>query len=151
MKKEKTKISALSKVLRISGISLGGVVLILFAAPYFFQDTINSGIKKAMKRYIKTDVDFKDLNISFFTHFPNLTVTLTDSSIKGSAPFQNENLIDAKEIGLGVDVTTLFSDKIVFNTLYIEDANIRMKKDSLGKSNFDIMVSEEEAEKNNEI
>jgi len=150
MKKEKTKISTLSKVLRISGISLGGVVLILFAAPYFFQDTINSGIKKAMKSYIKTDVDFKDLNISFFTHFPNLTVTLTDSSIKGSAPFQNENLIDAKEIGLGVDVTTLFSDKIVFNTLYIEDANIRMKKDSLGKSNLDIMVSEEEAEKNNE-
>ncbi|MFT3920706.1 AsmA family protein [Cloacibacterium sp.] len=150
MKKVKTKASALSKIIKISGISLGGVVLVLYASPYFFKDTINNGIKKATKSYIKTDVDFKDLNISFFTNFPNLTVTLTNSSVKGSIPFQNENLIDAKEIGLGVDVTTLFSDKIVFNTLYIEDANIHLKIDSLGRNNFDIMVSEKEAKENND-
>ncbi|WP_426278990.1 AsmA family protein [Chryseobacterium sp. S-02] len=150
MKKEKTKASFLSKTLKISGISLGSVVLILFVTPYFFKDTINNGIKEVSKSYIKTKVDFKDLDISFFTHFPNLTVTLTNSSVKGNSPFQTENLIDAKEIGLGIDITSLFDEKIVFNTLYIENANIRMKVDSSGRNNFDILVSEGEAKENND-
>lgn len=150
MKKEKTKVSSLSKILKISGISIGSIALILYVSPYFFKDTINSGIKEVSKSYVKTKVDFQDLDISFFTHFPNLTVTLTNSSVKGNSPFQAENLIDAKEIGLGVDITSLFDDKIIFNTLYIENANIRMKIDSLGRNNFDILVSEENAkDKNN--
>jgi len=150
MKKEKIKISALSKILKISGISLGSIVLLLLITPYFFKDSINSGIKEISKSYIKTKVDFKDLDISFFKHFPNLTVTLTNSSVKSSQPFQNENLIDAKEIGLGVDITSLFGDKIIFNKLYIENANIRMKIDSLGKNNFDILVAEEESKEKND-
>lgn len=150
MKKEKTKVSRLSKILKISGISLGSVALILFVTPYFFRDTINNGIKEVSKSYIKTKVDFKDLDISFFTHFPNLTVTLTNSSVKGNSPFQSENLIDAKEIGLGVDITSLFDEKIIFNTLYIENANIRMKIDRSGKNNFDILISEEESKEKND-
>jgi len=150
MKKEKTKISTLSKVLKISGISLGSIMLVLLVTPYFFKDSINSGIKEISKSYIKTEVDFKDLDISFFKHFPNLTVTLTNSSVKSSKPFQNENLIDAKEIGLGVDITSLFGDKIIFNKLYIENANIRMKIDSLGKNNFDILVAEEDSKEKND-
>jgi len=150
MKKEKTKVSRLSKILKISGISLGSVVLILFVTPYFFKDTINDGIKEVSKSYIKTNVDFKDLDISFFTHFPNLTVTLTNSSVKGNSPFQAENLIDAKEIGLGIDITSLFEEKIIFNTLYIENANIRMKIDSSGRNNFDILISEDKAKENND-
>lgn len=150
MKKEKTKISTISKVLKISGISLGSIMLVLLVTPYFFKDSINSGIKKISKSYVKTEVDFKDLDISFFKHFPNLTVTLTNSSVKSSKPFQNENLIDAKEIGLGVDITSLFGDKIIFNKLYIENANIRMKIDSLGKNNFDILVAEEDSKEKND-
>lgn len=150
MKKEKTKVSALSKILKISGISLGSVVLVLFITPYFFKDTINSGIKELSKSYLKTKVDFKDLDISFFKHFPNLTVTLTHPSVKASHPFQTENFIDANEIGLGVDITSLFGDKIIFNKLYIENANIRMKIDSLGKNNFDILIAEEESKEKND-
>ncbi len=150
MKKEKTKVSSLSKILKISGISLGSIALILYISPYFFKDTINNGIKEVSKSYVKTKVDFQDLDISFFKHFPNLTVTLTNSSVKGNSPFQTENLIDAKEIGLGVDITSLFDEKIIFNTLYIENANIHMKIDSLGRNNFDILVSEEKSKEEND-
>ena len=117
MKKNKTVLSKLMKVAKITGLSLGGVALVLYVSPYFFKDQINDGIKEVAKNYIKTELDFKDLDISFFNHFPKLTVTLTDSSIKGSAPYQTENLISAKEIALGVDVKTLFSDKIIFRRM----------------------------------
>lgn len=150
MKKKKTVLSKLMKVLKITGFSLGGIALVLYVSPYFFKDQINDGIKEIAKDYVKTEIEFKDLDISFFNHFPKLTVTLTDSSIKGSAPYQTENLISAKEIALGVDVKTLFSDKIIFNELFIKNANINLKVDSLGKNNFDIMVPSDEVKKEEE-
>ena len=150
MKKKKTVLSKLIKVLKITGFSLGGIALVLYVSPYFFKDQINDGIKEIAKDYVKTEITFKHLDISFFNHFPKLTVTLTDSSIKGSAPYQTENLISAKEIALGVDVKTLFSDKIIFNELFIKNANINLKIDSLGKNNFDIMVPSDEVKKEEE-
>lgn len=150
MKKKKTVLSKLMKVLKITGFSLGGIALVLYVSPYFFKDQINDGIKEIAKDYVKTEITFKHLDISFFNHFPKLTVTLTDSSIKGSAPYQTENLISAKEIALGVDVKTLFSDKIIFNELFIKNANINLKIDSLGKNNFDIMVPSDEVKKEEE-
>ena len=150
MKKKKTVLSKLMKVLKITGFSLGGIALVLYVSPYFFKDQINDGIKEIAKDYVKTEIEFKDLDISFFNHFPKLTVTLTDSSIKGSEPYQTENLISAKEIALGVDVKTLFSDKIIFNELFIKNANINLKVDSLGKNNFDIMVPSDEVKKEEE-
>ena len=150
MKKKKTVLSKLMKVLKITGFSLGGITLVLYVSPYFFKDQINDGIKEIAKDYVKTEIKFKHLDISFFNHFPKLTVTLTDSSIKGSVPYQTENLISAKEIALGVDVKTLFSDKIIFNELFIKNANINLKVDSLGKNNFDIMVPSDEVKKEEE-
>lgn len=150
MKKEKNRLSSLSKWMKISGISIGSILAILSVAPYFFEDTINQGIKEVAKNYVKTEVEFKDLNISFFKHFPNLTVTLTESSIKSSAPFQNEKLIQAKEIGLGVDLASLVGEKIIFNKLYIDQANIQIKKDENGRSNFDILVPNNESKTKSE-
>lgn len=116
----------------------------------FFKDQINEGIKSIAENYVKTEIEFKDLDISFFNHFPKLTVTLTDSSIKGSKLYQTENLISAKEIALGVDVKTLFDDKIIFNELFITDATINLKIDSLGRNNFDIVKPSDEVEKEEE-
>lgn len=57
------------KVMKITGISLGGVVLVLYVSPYFFKEQINNGIKEVAKNYINTAVDFKDLDVSFFSSF----------------------------------------------------------------------------------
>ena len=150
MNKEKIKLSKLSKIATIIGISISSFGLLLYITPYLFKDSINSGIKEVAKSYVKTDVQFKDIDISFFKHFPHLTVTLENTFIKGSAPYPQENLIEAKEIGLGIDLTSIFGEKISFNRLYINEANINLKIDSLGKNNFDIMIPTEEAEKKNE-
>lgn len=138
------------KVLKGTGIALSSLALGLYVSPYFFKGTINEGIKEVANNYVKTEVEFQNIDISFFKHFPKLTVTLENSSIKASNPFKNENLIDAKEIALGVDVKSLFADKIIFNELYINQANINLKIDSLGRNNYDIIFPSEEVEKDNE-
>lgn len=146
MKKEKTLLSKIGKVLVGASVTIGGLAVVLYVAPYFFKDEINDGIKEVAKNYVKTNIDFKDLDVSFYKHFPKLTVTLNESAIQGAVPFGNTNVVEAKEIALGVDISTLFGDKIIFNQLFIDQATITLKVDSLGKNNFDIMVPSEEVE-----
>lgn len=150
MKKNKTILSAISKTLKIIGISVGSIGIILYITPFFFKDTINSSVKELSKSYIKTEVDFKNLDISFFKHFPNLTVTLENTSIKGSAPFQNDNLIKAKEIALGIDLSSLLGEQIIFNQLFLKDASIQLKIDENGRNNFDILISDDEVKNKEE-
>lgn len=146
MKKEKTALPKVYKILKGAGITVGGMALVLYLSPFLFKGTIDNGIKDVAKNYVKTEVEFKKLDISFFKHFPKLTVTLEDSSIKGTPPYGNTNLIDAKEIALGVDIKSLFGDKIIFNELYIDQANIQIQVDSLGRNNYDIMIPSQEME-----
>lgn len=144
MNKNKTKLSKLYKVLKITGITFGSFAVLLLASPYIFKDSINEGVEKLAKNYIKTEVEFKDLDISIFKSFPQLTVTLKDADVKGTQPYGNENLISAKEITLGLDLTTVFNEKLVFNKLLINEAVIQLKVDSLGKNNYDILVPTED-------
>ena len=65
MNKEKIKLSKLSKIATIIGISISSFGLLLYITPYLFKDSINSGIKEVAKSYVKTDVQFKDIDISF--------------------------------------------------------------------------------------
>lgn len=145
MKKNKTILSKIGKGLKISGITIGSFALLLYVAPYFFKDSINDGIEKLAKNYVKTEVKFKNIDISFYTSFPQLTVTLNDTSIKGTNPFETENLLSAKEISLGIDLKSLFGDKISFNKLVINQADIRLLTDYLGQNNYNVLVSSDDS------
>lgn len=144
MKNKKTKSSYGMKILKLLLVIMISVVSLLFVTPYLFKDQIDQGIKEIAKNYIKTEVRFKELNVSFFTHFPKLTVTLTESSIQGASPFENASVVRAKQIALGVDLPSLLGDKIIFNELFIDEASIELQIDSLGRNNYDVMVPTDE-------
>lgn len=137
----------LLKLVKITGITLGSAAALLYVLPYFFKDTITKSVNEIANDYIKSDVAFKDIDLSFYSHFPNLTVGLHETKIGSSDNFKNQNLINAEEIALGIDLFSLFGDKISFNQLYISNAEINIKTDSLGHSNYDIFVSEDEVPK----
>lgn len=100
----------------------------LFIAPYVFADKINAEIKKVANQKLNAKLDYSKSNISFFTHFPSLTVSLNDFKLHGSAPYQNENLITAKEIAFGIDVSSLISGKSVnIDKIFLSNANINVK------------------------
>lgn len=147
MEVPKNKSNKLIKVLKISGITLGSVAALLYITPHFFKDTITKSVNEIAKDYVKSKVSFESVNLSFYKHFPNLTVTLDNSKIGASEHFPNQNFIEAKEIALGIDLFSLFGDKITFNQLYLNKAEIFVKTDSLGNQNFDIFISDEEQPK----
>ena len=66
----------LKKIAKITGITLGTLVVILFIAPFIFKGKIIAIAKEQINRNINANVDFKDLSLSFFRHFPSVSVAL---------------------------------------------------------------------------
>jgi len=99
------------KLLKITGITIGSVLLLLFLAPYIFPNTVAEKIKGWTNSSIKGELNFSKARLSFFNHFPSLTLTLYDFSLKGSPPYQKDTLIAAEKISLGINLKTLLFDK----------------------------------------
>jgi AsmA protein len=133
----------LLRILKISGICLASIFLLLFLAPYLFPDTVGKQIKHWTNQSIKGDLNFTKARLSFFTHFPSLTLTLYDVDLKGSAPFQQDTLLAAEKLGFGVNLQKLIFDHLVsINKIYLNDAYIHVLVNDSGQANYNIYVSD---------
>lgn len=128
------------KILKITGITAGSLVLLLFLLPYIFPRFVSNKIRQWARQSVKTELHFSAARLSFFRHFPALTLTLYDVRLNGSAPFEKEQLITANEISLGVDLRSVFSE-VTIDKIYLTDAVINILIDSSGKPNYNIYAS----------
>ncbi|BAO77578.1 hypothetical protein WPG_3348 [Winogradskyella sp. PG-2] len=109
-----------------------------------------------MNDNINSQFSFDDSNISFFTHFPDLTLSFENVTIQGNAPFSETSLIKAKELSFGVNIFRLiFSRAIEVNKTYVTDSEIEIIKDQFSRVNYNIAKTadniEEEIEANSNI
>ncbi len=129
------------KIMKYTGISLAAVIGLLFILPYFFPDTIANGVKSWTNNNINGKVNFTKMRLSFFKHFPSLTLTLYDFSLKGSPPYPNDTLVAANEIAFGINLHSVFFEKkVMINQVYLSDAQLNVQVDSLGNANYNIYV-----------
>ena len=66
----------LRKILTITAITLVVIIGVLAAIPFLFKDKIIAAVKTAANENLTATLDFKDVNISVFRHFPKLSVGL---------------------------------------------------------------------------
>ena len=59
--------------------------------------------------------------------------------IAGSAPFEKDTLLYTKELDLGINIPSLFSDNYKVDELYLNEAVIKVLRDNQGLSNFGIL------------
>ncbi len=128
----------LFKTAKITGITVASLLLLLFALPWLFPKTVSDKIKQFARGSITTQLDFSETRLSFFKHFPSLTLTLYDLSLKGSAPFQDDTLVAAKEVSFGIDLSSVFQKKITINKIFLNDAFINIQADTVGHVNYNV-------------
>ncbi len=126
------------KKLKIAGGTVIVAFVLMFTLPYIFPQTVNNKIKQWANGHINGRVEFSNTRLSFFRHFPALTLTLSDFSLKGSAPFQNDTLLAAREVSLGINLMTLFKDNITINKLYFTQGLINIQADTAGHVNYNV-------------
>lgn len=130
----------LKKILKITGITLLVLLVLLFTAPYLFKDKIAKIVKEQINKNVAAKVDFTDLSLSFFRHFPSASVSLTDLQVTGPEPFGKDTLISAKELVAAVDLFSLFGDQIKVTRVNINQPRIHALVNKEGKANWDIML-----------
>ncbi|WP_261377017.1 AsmA family protein [Flavobacterium anhuiense] len=133
------------KVLKITGITIAVILFLLFIIPLLFPGKIASEVKKIANERLDTKLDFTKSNLSFFTHFPSLTVSLDNLSLTGSKSFSNDTLLKADEVAFGINLKRLiFDNEVKINKLYVSDALINVMVNEKGQANYNIYVAPED-------
>ena len=138
----KSKKSLLFKILKITGITFAISLALLVIMPLLFADTITQKVKVLANENLEGELNFKESELSFFKHFPSLTLTLHELNLNGSKPFKHESLITAKEIGFGIDVwSVVFGNQTEVEEIFLENASINIQINKNGEANYNIYKS----------
>lgn len=130
------------KTVKVIGITIATILLLLFLIPLLFPGKVASEVKKIANERLDTKMDFSKSKLSFFTHFPSLTVSLDDLSLTGSAPFRNDTLLKAEQVAFGINLKRLiFDNEVKINKLYVSKAFINVMVNQKGQANYNIYIS----------
>lgn len=130
------------KILKITGISFLTFLVLMIILPILFAGTITEKVKVLANKNLEGELNFKDSELSFFKHFPSLTLTLKDFSLNGSKPFKEESLLSASEIGFGINLWALIVDKRTeIDNVFLDKAKINIQVNKNGEANFNIYNS----------
>lgn len=133
------------KILKYTGISLVILLALMFITPLIFSDKIKEQVKKTANEKLNGELNYSDAEVSFFTHFPSLTLTLTKFNLNGSAPFQNEKLVSADEIAFGINLSSLvFGESIKVDQIFLSNSLINVKVNEKGEANYNVYKAETE-------
>ncbi len=127
------------------GIAVVLVLLLgaLIAIPYFFKDEIVAQVKETANESMNAKLDFQDVDISVFRHFPKLTIGLQGLEITGVGHFDGVKLVQCKQMDLALDLwSAIFGDKIAINGLYLDQPKINVYVLEDGSANYDIAKPE---------
>ena len=129
----------MKKVLKITGIILLVLIVVVFALPFMFKGKIMSIAKTQINKNINAQVDFKDIDISLFRHFPRLAVGLENLQVIGAGDFSKDTLIAAKQIDVALNLMSLFGgSEMTIYSVTIDEPRIHAIVDKDGKANWDI-------------
>lgn len=129
----------MKKVLKITGISLLVLIAVAFAIPILFKGKILTIVKSSINKNVNAKVDFKDLSLSLFRHFPKLSVALENISVTGVDEFAKDTLVSAEKIDASVNIMSVITgSEIKVAGVYLESPRIHALVHKNGKANWDI-------------
>lgn len=127
------------KALKIAGFVFGVLLLFAFSAPFLFKKKILNLAKKEINQGLTAVVDFKDLDISFFRKFPQVSVELKDLSVVGTGSFAADTLLSAPAIGVSINLFSfLKGSDMKIRSLEMDSPRIQLLVDKEGRTNWDI-------------
>src|SRR6185437_5635129 len=129
----------LKKVLKVSGILLLVLILLAFLIPYFFKGKIMTIVREQINNHVNARVDFEDIDISLFRHFPRLSAGLENLQVVGMDAFSKDTLISARQMDMAIDLFSLFGGSgMKIYSITIDRPRIHAIVNANGKANWDI-------------
>ena len=129
----------MKKLIKFTVITLSVFTLGAFLIPVLFKDKIVQLVKVEINKNVEAKVDFKALHLSFFRHFPKLSIALEDVSIIGLNDFKDDTLLSAPTVEASVNVMSLIkADDIKVYGVFLKSPRIHALVHKNGKANWEI-------------
>src|SRR4030095_12300751 len=109
----------LKKTLKILGITLIVLIALAFTIPVVFKKQITNLVKKEVNNGLTAKVDFRDVSLSLFRHFPKVSIPLDDLSVVGTDVFAADTLLSTKTFDASVNLMSVIrGDNIKVSGIY---------------------------------
>jgi uncharacterized protein involved in outer membrane biogenesis len=128
-----------NKILKFTGLALLVLVSFVWAAPYLFKGKIVSLLKTSANRNLNAHVYFSGVDISWFRHFPKITVGLDNLQVICVGEFQGDTLLAAKQLNITFDLASFVSgDSIKIKSIAADEPRLHAFIHKNGHSNWNI-------------
>jgi hypothetical protein len=134
----------MKKILKRVLLALGVLLLLsigtAFAIPYFFKDQILAKAKTAINANLNAKVDFADANLSMFSTFPNLGLSMDNFSVEGIDAFSGVKLAEIKKMTLVLDFWSVWNgmNPIKITSVKVIDPKIHVLVTKEGLANYNV-------------
>src|SRR5919205_1481947 len=107
------------------------VLALLIVLPLLFRDRIAQRVKAEVNRSLDARVDWRDVGLSFFRNFPNLTLTLDDLTTVGVGRFEGVTLAAVRHLRVVLDLASVLGNvlggrPIVVRAVELEQPRLRL-------------------------
>jgi hypothetical protein len=129
----------MKKVLKYTGIGFIALLALAFILPIVFKGKIIKMVKAEINKNIEAKVDFSEVSLSLFRHFPKLSIGLENISVVGVKEFEKDTLLSAARVDASVNVMSLFSGKdMKLYGVFLESPRIHALVNKEGRANWEI-------------
>ena len=141
----------MKKTLKITGIIVGSLLaLVILAAvlvPVLFKDQLVNKAKEIINDNLTAKVDFKDVSLSVFKNFPDITLSLKDITIIGTGEFEKDTLASIPTLNVSINIMSYLKNSVIdVKTVSIQNPYLQAIVLEDGMANWDI-VKADDAEK----
>lgn len=114
-------------------------LLITFSISIFvFRDELVGLFTQKVSRVLATDVHIDEIDVSFWSKFPDASIDLNNVIIIEAYPNSKDTLLKAQNIYLAFDIFSLIEKNYAIKKCYVENAKGHFKIDKYGKNNYSI-------------
>ncbi len=136
----------MKKAFKIVGIILGLLIIALIAAPFIFKGSLEKMLQRTINENLNATVNWEKLDLSIFGSFPDASLQLKNFSVINKVPFQGDTLASGEKLQLEMGIMQLFKSgkqAIKIDAIFLENALINLKIDSLGNANYDVAIKDD--------
>jgi hypothetical protein len=129
-------------------ITLGVLIVLLLgtaiALPFIFKDDLVAAVRQQANESVNATVDFSDVSLSLFRHFPSLALGINDLAILGKDEFEGIPLLKTKQFDLALDFWSVVGggNPLKIDGIYLDRPEVNIYVLKNGKTNYDIALNQ---------
>jgi hypothetical protein len=129
------------------------LILLLVLIPIFLKGQITDLVKNEINKRMEATLNFRDVGLNLFEHFPDFTLSVDNLTIVNKKPFEGDTLLSASSLKTTIDLFSVLGGKqikikdVSFNSpkifIYVlkdSSANYNIYQSDTSKPKFNISL-----------